>query len=134
MVPDKSRSQNNFINQQETLYTLADDTGGKALLDSNDLTEGITQVQKDIGSYYILSYSSTNTAVDGRYRKITVKLSPKIAALKPKLDYRQGYYGPTTFARLSSSGQGSAVTDGPRKRKPGYGSADGGRSRLLPAG
>jgi uncharacterized protein (DUF2141 family) len=41
--------------------------------------------------------------VDGRYRKITVKLSPKIAALKPKLDYRQGYYGPTTFARLSNT-------------------------------
>jgi VWFA-related protein len=95
--------KDSFINQQETLYTLADDTGGKALLDSNDLTEGITQVQKDVSSYYVLAYSSTNTAVDGRYRKITVKLSPKIAALKPKLDYRQGYYGPTTFARLSNT-------------------------------
>lgn len=95
--------RDSFINQQETLYTLADDTGGKALLDSNDLTEGITQIQKDVSSYYVLSYSSTNTALDGRYRKITVKLSPKIAALKPKLDYRQGYYGPTTFARLSNT-------------------------------
>jgi len=95
--------KNSFINQQETLYTLADDTGGKALLDSNDLTEGITQVQKDVSSYYVLSYASANTAQDGRYRKITVKLSPKIAALKPKLDYRPGYYGPTTFARLSNS-------------------------------
>ncbi|MGA7410845.1 MAG: VWA domain-containing protein [Bryobacteraceae bacterium] len=95
--------RDSFINQQETLYTLADDTGGKALLDSNDLTEGITQVQKDVSSYYVLAYASTNTAFDGRYRKITVKLSPKIAALKPKLDYRQGYYGPTTFARLSNT-------------------------------
>ncbi len=95
--------KNSFINQQETLYTLADDTGGKALLDSNDLTQGITQIQKDVSSYYVLSYSSTNTALDGRYRKITVKLSPKIAALKPKLDYRQGYFGPTTFARLSNA-------------------------------
>lgn len=95
--------RDSFNNQQETLYTLADDTGGKALLDSNDLTEGIRQVQKDVGSYYILAYATTNTAQDGRYRKITVKLSSKIAALKPKLDYRQGYYGPTTFARLSGS-------------------------------
>jgi VWFA-related protein len=93
----------NFDNQQETLYTLADDTGGKALLDSNDLTLGMTQVQKDMGSYYILSYASTNTAMDGRYRKIEVKLSPKIAALKPKLDYRRGYYGPSTFARLAGA-------------------------------
>ena len=30
----------NFQNQQETLYTLAADTGGKALLDNNDLSHG----------------------------------------------------------------------------------------------
>ncbi len=101
--------RNNFDNQQETLSTLAEDTGGKALLDSNDLTEGIKQVQKDIGTYYILAYASTNTTQDGRYRKITVKLSPQIAALKPKLDYRQGYYGPTTFARLSGSDKESQL-------------------------
>ncbi|MBV9084493.1 MAG: VWA domain-containing protein, partial [Acidobacteriaceae bacterium] len=90
----------NFNNQQETLATLALDTGGKALLDSNDLTEGIRQVQKDFTSYYVLSYVSTNTAMDGRYRRIQVKLAPKDAGLRAKLDFRQGYYGPTTFARM----------------------------------
>ncbi len=93
-------NRNNFHNQQETLATLALDTGGKALLDSNDLTEGIRQVQKDFSSYYVLSYVSSNTAQDGRYRRIQVKLSPKVAALKVKLDYRQGYYASTTFAHM----------------------------------
>ena len=56
-----SRSaQSNFQGQQETLYTLAADTGGKALLDNNDLGLGIVQAQKDISSYYILGYYSTN--------------------------------------------------------------------------
>ena len=87
-------------NQQETLASLALDTGGKALLDSNDLTEGIRQVQKDFSSYYVLSYVSSKTALDGRYRRIQVKLAPHLAALRAKLDYRQGYYGPTTFARM----------------------------------
>jgi hypothetical protein len=41
--------------------------------------------------------------LDGRYRKITVKLTPRAAALKAKLDYRQGYYAPTTFAKMSES-------------------------------
>ena len=90
----------NFNNQQETLATLALDTGGKALLDSNDLTDGMRQVQKDFTSYYTLSYVSTNTAMDGRYRRIQVKLAPKDASLRAKLTYRQGYYGPTTFARM----------------------------------
>ncbi len=68
--------RDSFHNQQETLFTLASDTGGKALLDSNDLTLGIRQVQKDIESYYILTYSSTNTAEDGRYRRIQVEAGP----------------------------------------------------------
>jgi VWFA-related protein len=90
----------NFNNQQETLATLALDTGGKALLDSNDLTDGMRQVQKDFGSYYVLTYVSANTALDGKYRRIQVKLAPDLAGLKAKLNYRQGYYGPTTFGHM----------------------------------
>lgn len=90
-----------FHNQQETLYSLAADTGGKALLDSNDLTLGITQVQKDISSYYILSYASSNSAEDGSYRRIQVKVAPKLAASKLKLNYRSGYFAPVTFAKMS---------------------------------
>jgi VWFA-related protein len=92
-----------FHNQQETLSTLAADTGGKALLDSNDLTVGMAQVQRDISSYYMLTYASTNTAEDGKYRRITLKLAPKLAVLRAKLDYRQGYYAPVTFARMSGA-------------------------------
>ena len=93
--------RSNFNNQQETLATLALDTGGKALLDSNDLTEGIRQVQEDFSSYYVLSYASANTAMDGKYRRIQVKLSPKLADLRAKLDYRQGYYASTTFSHMA---------------------------------
>lgn len=95
--------QDSFQNQQETLFTLADGTGGKALLDSNDLTVGMRQVQKDINSYYTLSYISTNKAEDGKYRKIQVKLSARKANLRAKLDYRPGYYAPTIFGKLSGS-------------------------------
>ena len=92
-----------FHNTQETLDTLAADTGGKALLDSNDLTLGMTQVQKDINSYYMLTYASTNAAEDGKYRRIQVKLAPKAGDLRAKLDYRQGYYAPTTFAKMTGT-------------------------------
>lgn len=93
----------NFNNQQETLATLAIDTGGKAMLDSNDLTLGMRQVQEDFTSYYVLSYLSTNPAQDGRYRRIQVKLNPRVKILKAKLEYRQGYFAPTTFARMKGT-------------------------------
>ncbi len=95
--------RNNFVNQQETLATLAIDTGGKALLDSNDLTEGMRQVQKDFSSYYILSYVSSNTSLTGAYRRIQVKLAPRRADLRAKLDYRPGYYGPATFRHMNDA-------------------------------
>jgi VWFA-related protein len=86
--------------QQETLYTLAADTGGKAMLDNNDLSVGITQAQKDINSYYILGYYSTNTAEDGKYRRIRVRVNSQPLA---KLDYRPGYYASKLFKNFSAS-------------------------------
>jgi VWFA-related protein len=101
----------NFHNTQETLDTLAADTGGKALLDSNDLTLGMTQVQKDMSSYYMLSYASSNPAEDGKYRRITVKLAPKLADLKAKLEFKQGYYAPTTFAKMTGANKDAQLQE-----------------------
>jgi VWFA-related protein len=94
-------AQSQFQGQQETLYTLATDTGGKALLDSNDLSAGVVQAQKDISSYYILGYYSTNTAQDGKFRRIKVTMGKNLVGVK--LDYRTGYFAGKTFKQFSSS-------------------------------
>jgi len=94
----------NFQGQQETLYTLASDTGGKALLDNNDLAMGIVQAQKDISSYYIIGYYSKNEALDGRYRRIKIAVKESALTAKiSKLDYRQGYYAGKVFAKFTST-------------------------------
>ena len=95
--------QSQFQNQQETLFTLAADTGGKALLDNNDLSIGIQQAQKDISSYYILGYYSSNEKLDGRYRKIKVELAPQLAARFGKPDHRPGYFAGKEFGKFTSS-------------------------------
>ena len=60
---------------QETLVTLAGDTGGRAFLDSNDFGQVFTGVQQDTSMYYLLGYHSTNPARDGRFRRITVRVN-----------------------------------------------------------
>jgi VWFA-related protein len=95
--------KDSFQDSQETLYTLAADTGGKALLDDNDLVDGLRQVQQDINSYYILAYESSNTAQDGKFRRIQVRLAPRRADLRAKLDYRKGYFAPTPFGKMHES-------------------------------
>jgi VWFA-related protein len=97
-------AQSKFQGQQETLYTLAADTGGKALLDENDLSLGVVQAQKDIASYYIIGYYSTNEAQDGRFRRIKISVNEKTTAAKiAKLDYRQGYFAGKQFNKFSDS-------------------------------
>ncbi|HTS61336.1 MAG TPA: VWA domain-containing protein [Candidatus Acidoferrales bacterium] len=95
--------QSQFQDQQETLYTLAADTGGKALLDNNDLSLGIQQAQKDISSYYVLGYYSSNEKLDGRYRKIKVELAPQLASRYGKPDHRPGYFAGKEFGKFTSS-------------------------------
>ncbi len=92
-------AQSNFQAQQETLHTLAADTGGKALLDNNDLSLGMVQAQKDISSYYILGYYSSNTATDGHYRRIKAQVNRNLGA---KLDYRTGYFASKEFKQFTS--------------------------------
>jgi VWFA-related protein len=98
-------AQSNFQGQQETLYTLAADTGGKALLDNNDLAMGIVQAQKDISSYYVLGYYSTNEKLDGHFRRVKIELTnaPVSARLGKALDYRKGYYANKEFKQFTSS-------------------------------
>ncbi len=93
-------AQRSFQDQQETLYTLAADSGGKALLDRNDLSLGIVQAQKDTSSYYIIGYYSTNLSLDGKYRRIKVQIGKNLTA---KLDYRTGYFAPKEFRQFNSS-------------------------------
>jgi len=88
----------NFQQSQDTLFALAGDTGGKALLDYNDLTRGIVDAQKSFTSYYVLEYYTTNTNLDGKFRKIKISLNNADA----KLDYRQGYYAGKEFAKFTS--------------------------------
>ncbi len=95
--PYSGQAQLNALNSnfqtQETLVTLAADTGGKAFLDSNDFGKVFKSVQDDTSMYYLLGYHSTNTARDGKYRRITVRVNrPGV-----KIDFRRGYYAQADF-------------------------------------
>src|SRR5580700_11306659 len=105
-------AQSNFQGQQETLYTLASDTGGKALLDNNELSMGIVQAQKDVSSYYILGYYSNNEKMDGAFRKVDIKLkSPTMSAKLAALDYRHGYYAGKLFQKFTASDKERQLTE-----------------------
>ena len=89
-----SSQRESFSAAQDTLSTIAEDTGGKAFFDVNEFGEVFDKVVEDTSSYYLLGYTSTNPARDGRFRRIRVSL--KQPGLK--LEFRSGYYAPRDFA------------------------------------
>ncbi|HKT11026.1 MAG TPA: VWA domain-containing protein, partial [Terriglobia bacterium] len=90
----------NFQLSQDTLYALAKDTGGKAMFDYNDLTQGIVHAEQVISSYYILGYYTANAEENGKFRRINITLNNNKAA---KLDYRRGYYASKKFKQFNAA-------------------------------
>jgi len=88
-----------IANSQETLTSLALDTGGRAILDTNNLGQVFEAVREDSKSYYVLGYYSSNSRRDGRYRQIKLQVNIPGAHLK----YRQGYYAPKSFEQFTKS-------------------------------
>jgi len=85
---------------QNTMDALAQDTGGKACKNSNDLAGCVMTALKDSASYYEMSFYPQNVNWDGRFHKIVVKTSrPGV-----KLAYRRGYYAldPSALAKKQS--------------------------------
>lgn len=68
--------------------TVASESGGFSIKDTNDLASGIRRIADESRHYYLLGYTSTNTKRDGTFRKIEVE----VAGEKLKVRARKGYY------------------------------------------
>jgi len=75
-------------NPQSGLGQLASETGGFLIADTNNLKGRLRQVDEDLRTYYLLTYTPQNQNYDGRFRQIEVKL--KRSGLD--IQSRKGYY------------------------------------------
>jgi len=81
-----------------SMEQLAKDTGGQAFYNSNGLNDALTRVVNHGSHYYSLAYSPIDTNMDGKYRRIQVKL----VRAKGTLAYRRGYYADDVATMLAS--------------------------------
>ena len=73
--PTLQQDAANLRNRQNGLRLLADMTDGVAIVNTNNVAPLLRRVVDDLSAYYLLSYSSTNSKLDGKYRSISVKVS-----------------------------------------------------------
>ena len=105
---------NNLRDRASNMQTLASNTDGIAVVNTNDLKTGLQKVTDQLRAYYLLGYYSTNRKFDGKARRISVKVK------QPGIDVkaRRGYTAPTEAERMarasSTAGAGApAVSAGP---------------------
>ncbi|HZI79000.1 MAG TPA: VWA domain-containing protein [Vicinamibacterales bacterium] len=107
----------NLRNRQNGLRLLADMTDGVSIVNTNNVTPLLKRVVDDMSSYYLLTYASTNSKLDGRFRSINVRLSRPGVQTR----FRRGYRAltakdvPTTISGAAAApvvppAQGAVLT------------------------
>jgi VWFA-related protein len=85
---------------QIAMEMLARDTGGHAFYNTNGLSEAMEQAVEEGSHFYSLAYVPSNSRMDGKYRKIELKVSGEY-----KLAYRHGYYAENAKFPVAEAGQ-----------------------------
>jgi VWFA-related protein len=78
--------------------SVAYDSGGFVVRNTNDLSTGIQKIADETRVYYLLGYNPSNTNRDGKFRKIQVKLAEGKGR---EVRARKGYYAPSDEAKTA---------------------------------
>jgi len=100
-----AQGMDNIRDRQSSMQTLAENTDGIAVVNTNDLKAGVTRITDALSAYYLLGYYSTNTAFDGKVRRIRVRVKQD----NVEVTHRRAYTAPSAeeraaMARAAESG------------------------------
>jgi VWFA-related protein len=105
---------------QEPLYRLAEDTGGRALLNTNALSTSVSQVLKETSTYYLLAWrpETSAQASGNKFRQIEVSVRdrPELKVL-----VQRGYFDkpPETPAKPAATTKNKKTEEKPTANTPG---------------
>jgi len=86
----------------EVMRTLAENTDGIAVVNSNDLDSGMKRISDDLTSYYLLGYYSTNAKLDGRFRSLKVRVKQPGVQVRARRGYRAATEAEVNAARRAA--------------------------------
>ena len=89
--PSMLQDASNLRSRREAMLEMAAATDGLAVVASNDLDAGLKRVADDVTSYYLLGYYASNAKLDGKFRRITVRVKRPGVLVRA----RRGYRAPT---------------------------------------
>jgi VWFA-related protein len=72
---------------QSTLRQLAEDTGGIAVVNTNDFDKALKRIDAETSDYYVLGYYSTNPDPTQRRRKLDVRVTRPDVNVQSRKEY-----------------------------------------------
>jgi VWFA-related protein len=88
--------------RQQSLITLAEATGGFAAVRTTDYTAALKRIVSESSSYYLVGFVSSNRRMDGKFRKIDVRVTrPNL-----RVNARSGYVAPKSGPDTSTATAG----------------------------
>jgi VWFA-related protein len=103
-------ADSNFLTQNseehDTLSIIAEETGGRAFYNTNDLKNAVAEAVEDGASFYTIAYDPGAEKQDGSFRRIKVSVNGG----NYKLAYRDGYYADRGPAEHGPNGSGLVVS------------------------
>jgi VWFA-related protein len=72
----------------EYLRTLAGNTGGRAIVDTNDFESGVAAIFEENSSYYLLGFQPADAAQDGKFRRISVGVNRPDLLVRTRSGYQ----------------------------------------------
>jgi VWFA-related protein len=87
---------------QDSLRELADETGGFAAVNRNNVDEAFDRIVSESSSYYVLGYVPANDRRDGRFRKIEVRVTRPGVTVRARRGYVAPRGRPAAAARASN--------------------------------
>ncbi|MFL6289326.1 MAG: VWA domain-containing protein [Thermoanaerobaculia bacterium] len=98
---ERGGAETQWVGGRDSLFLIADGTGGELYENFNDLSAAMGQMLKRTSVTYVLAFQPEGLARDGSYHRLRVEV--KDAAKGTRVVHRPGYYAPRPFGEQSAT-------------------------------
>ena len=97
-----SFENNTTVLMQSSLKDLAEDTDGLSIVNTSNVEAILRRIMTTTSTYYLVGYTPANATADGRFRRITVKVSRPDTSVSARAGYVAGLPAPTAVVPVET--------------------------------
>jgi VWFA-related protein len=105
MPYERNVTMNSVSSRLDFMKITAENTGGRAVVGTDDLEPVVDEVLEEDASYYLVGYQTSNGKPDGKFRSLDVKVRRSGVTTRA----RSGYWAPAP-GRLEAKGAGGVTS------------------------